>query len=130
MRVLVLPMLLATCAADETISGYADPAAVYVVQSIDGTPFAAQATLSFPSEGRIAGRGPCNSYSGSQTAPYPWFAAGPLRSTKRACADLAQEQAFFAALGRMTLSEVSGPVLILSNDNGGEIVLRAQDQEL
>ncbi|KCV82173.1 hypothetical protein ATO10_07282 [Actibacterium atlanticum] len=119
-------LALSACQADETISGYADPAATYVLEQINGTAFKARATIQFPEEGRISGEAPCNIYSGSQTAPYPWFAPGPMMSTKRACPDLAAESLYFEALSEMTLAEVSGNLLILTNDSGNEMLFRAR----
>lgn len=123
---LLCAVVLAACQADETISGYADPLAEYVLQEIDGAPFTASATIRFPEPGQISGNAPCNLYSGTQTAPYPWFAPGPLLATKRACADLNAEVAFFDALSQMTLAEVSGGTLILSNDAGREMLFQVR----
>lgn len=126
MRFLIpLTFLLAACQGDETTSGYANPNAVYVLQEIDGRPFNARATLSFPEEGRIAGQGPCNSYRAEQRQPYPWFKVDVVASTKMACPDLKAEQTYFDALRAMTLVEVSGTVLILSNDDTGRMVFEA-----
>lgn len=119
MRYLLLPLILAGCAADETISGFADPQAIYALEGLDG------ATIQFPEQGRVAGQGPCNRYFANQTAPYPWIKIGPIGATKMACPDLEQEQAFFQALEQSTLAEVSGPTLILTTDSGEELVFRA-----
>ena len=113
---LTLPALLAAHLKDETISGYADPAASYQLEAINDAPYPATATITFPAQGRIIGTAPCNHYSASQSAPYPWFEPGPIAATKRACPDLAAEAEFFAALSRMTLVEVVGPHLLLTND--------------
>ena len=118
--------LAATACADETISGYADPSATYVVTEIDGAPFAPRATIAFPEQGTARGEGPCNSWSASQTAPYPWIELGPILATKRACADLPDEARFFDALGGMRIAEVSGPVLILIGENGRQMVFAAE----
>ncbi|MEL6639928.1 MAG: META domain-containing protein [Pseudomonadota bacterium] len=113
------------CGPDETISGYANPQAVYGLRSVDGEEFAARATIAFPKEGEVTGTGPCNGFRSTQSAPYPWFALGPIAATRRACADLALEQTYFDALASMTLAEVSGPVLLLSNTDGRELVFQA-----
>lgn len=84
--------------------------------------FPATATITFPKKGQIEGDGPCNSYSATQTAPYPWFEAGPIVATERACADLGAEADFFTALGQVNIAEVSGGTLILSNKDGHELV--------
>lgn len=122
---LIAATLLSTCDSDETLAAYGEGDVTWQLQSLDGQPFTAEATLAFPAEGQITGRGPCNSFSGSQTKPYPWFGAGPLRSTRRACPELAAEQAYLAALRAMTLAEVQGNTLILSNDQGREMVFSA-----
>ena len=118
-------LLLSAC-KDETISGYADAGVVWSLVELDGAAFQASATLSFPEKGRIAGQAPCNSYSGTQTAPYPWFETGPILSTKRACPDLNAETAFFAALSKVNIAEVSGSTLILSNETGRQMVFTSQ----
>ncbi|NNE81738.1 MAG: META domain-containing protein [Silicimonas sp.] len=126
-RVLVLSLVLpfAGC-ADETVSGYADPDAVYVLAEIDGKAFDARASISFPETGRAFGEAPCNRWSADQTAPYPWLALGPIAATRRACLAMADEQVFFAALADMTLVEVQGDTLILSSEDGTEMIFRAE----
>lgn len=117
--------LLGYC-KDETVSGYAGTDTTWTLVSVNETPFTARATLTFPEQGRIAGEAPCNRYFAEQTVPYPWFETGPIGSTKRACPDLNAEAAFFEALGQMTLAEVAGTTLILSNEQGAQMVFRAQ----
>lgn len=125
--VVLFPLLslLAACTGDETLSAYGAADKTWVLTEIDGQPFAARATLGFPEPGRLAGQAPCNTYSGEQTAPYPWFEARQILSTKAACKDLQQEQLFLSALSTMTLSEVSGDVLVLSTPEGREMVFKA-----
>ncbi|MBQ0749546.1 MAG: META domain-containing protein [Roseovarius sp.] len=110
---------------DETVTGYGGAEAVWHLESLDGAAFPARATLMFPAEGELAGEGPCNRYSGRQTVPYPWFAAQDVTATKRACPELAEEALYLTALAEMTLVEVLGDVMILSNDAGREMVFRA-----
>ncbi|MEN9012860.1 MAG: META domain-containing protein [Yoonia sp.] len=121
----LLMLGLMACQPDETVSRHTDGVTAFALQSIDGTAFKGSATIDISESGKIAGRAPCNSYFASQTAPYPWFALGPIGSTKMACPDLAQEGQFFDALGAMTLVEVVGNTLILSNDTGREMVFQA-----
>ena len=116
--------LLGYC-KDETVRAYGGDAAVWHLQSIDGAPYPLRATLRFPEEGRLTGEAPCNLYSGTQTAPYPWFAAKEVTTTHRTCPDLDAETSYFHALAEMTLVEVAGEVLILSNVKGREMVFRA-----
>jgi len=124
---LALPLLIAACQKDESISGYANPDATYVLQELNGTPFPAQATLRFPEPGKVTGQGPCNSFFAAQTVPYPWIKIENIAATKRACPDLAQESIYFQILTQMTLAEALGNTLILSNDNGAEMVFKSEN---
>ncbi len=122
---LLLPLILGYC-TDETLTGYGAEGKIFVLQSINGAPFTARATITFPEEGRISGQAPCNSYSATQDVPYPWFKTGPILSTKRACPDLAAETQFFQTLEKMTLSEVSNQFLILSTAEGDKMEFKAE----
>lgn len=123
----LMPLVALTlCAGDETVSGYANPDAIYHLIEINGAAPAAPSTISFPAEGRVAGRAPCNTYTATQTQPYPWFNVEAIRSTRRACPDLSAEQQFFGTLQTMTLAEVSDAVLILSNEDGAQLVFEAR----
>lgn len=126
MRALAILLVLGYC-SDETVSGYADPEATYHLSEIDGVAFTSAATIAFPEEGRVQGMTPCNTWSAEQGAPYPWFELGTVAATKRACPDLEEETAFLTALSEMAFAEVQGPVLILSNDDGREMVFQAKD---
>jgi heat shock protein HslJ len=122
---LSLPILLAACLKDETVSGYVDQTAVFHLVEFDAIPYQGAATISFPETGQVRGQGPCNTYAAQQSAPYPWFSIGPLRATRRACDDLVQETRFFRALESMTVIEVSGTVVILRNDAGRKMVFQS-----
>ncbi|TRD23455.1 META domain-containing protein [Palleronia caenipelagi] len=110
---------------DETVAGYADATETYLLESIDGVPFDGRATLTFPEEGKIAGQAPCNSYRADLKAPYPWFETSAIAMTRKACIDMNAEAAFTEALNAMTQSEISGPVVILTNEEGRKMVFRA-----
>ncbi|CAD0186443.1 META domain protein [Ruegeria sp. THAF57] len=126
--VFAFPLLaLLQCDKDETVAAYGAADQTWVLQEIDGERFPASALLSFPEEGKIAGNAPCNSYSGTLNAPYPWFEIADLTATRAACAGLEAEGFYFAALLAMTQSEVSGDVLILRNDDGHEMVFKAAE---
>lgn len=122
MRALAVLLVLGACAADETVSGYAGIGSSWALSPEAG--FGDRVTLSLPEPGRVAGQAPCNRYNAAQTAPYPWFELGPIASTRMACPELQKEAAFFAALGSMTISEVSGDVLILSNEAGESLTFQ------
>ncbi len=122
---LLIPLALSACKYDETISGYAEPNANWTLVELDGKPFNARATITFPAKGKVTGQAPCNTYGSSQTVPLPWFKLGPILSTKMACSDLPAEQVFFEALSAMTLAETLNNTLILSNTDGREMVFES-----
>lgn len=117
--------LLAACAGDETVTAYGAAGPLWSLTEMDGAPPPAPLTLSFETPGEIAGQAPCNAFSAQITAPYPWFALGPVAMTKRGCPDLAAEARLMARLSAMTLAEASGPLLILRNDAGARMVFTA-----
>lgn len=123
--ILAFVILTSACQADESISAYLDGTAEFRLNSIDGTPFEADATIDLSKSGKISGKAPCNSYFANQTAPYPWLQAGPIGATRMACPDLDAEIAYFAALREMTHAEVLGDTLILSNADGREMLFQA-----
>lgn len=122
----MLCTLFALMCPDETVSGYADRNATYHLTELAGAQVPFNATLAFPEEGRVTGRGPCNGFTGNQSAPYPWIAIGPLAVTRMACPSLAQEAAFLAALQEATLVEVQGTAMILSTDADVLMVLETR----
>ncbi len=124
---LILPLLIAACKKDETVRAYGGADKEWRLAELNEQPFEASATLTFPETYRIAGNAPCNSYNASMSVPYPWFEAGPIAATKRACPDLNAEATFFKALAAATLSEVQGNFLILSNTDGLSMVFTAAD---
>lgn len=121
---LILLAVLPRC-GDETLAGYGAAGKEWQLTELDGKPFAATATLAFRQEGKLEGDAPCNRYFGEQTAPYPWFSAERIGATRRACPELEREAAYLAALQDMTLAEVAGDTMILSNDAGREMVFTA-----
>jgi heat shock protein HslJ len=118
-------VFLSACQKDETVTAYGGADKLWRLHTLDGQAFAALATLRFPEAGRIMGQGPCNAFSASQTAPYPWFATGPLAATKRACPDLSAESAYFTALQEMTQVEILDDTMLLSNDAGREMLFKS-----
>lgn len=118
-------ILLAGCFGDEGLTGYA-PGQWRLVQVSTGTLGTAgpPVTLDLSVRGQIAGQGPCNAYCAAQTAPYPWFDPGPIAHPGADCPDMAAEQTYLTTLSNMQLAEVSGPVLILSNEAGETLEYR------
>jgi len=113
-------MLLAACQGNQGVSHFAGAGRVWELREMAGQPFTTRATIGFPEAGRITGKAPCNSYSARQNAPYPWFEASEIVTTKTVCPQLAEEHRFFAMLRRMRLAEVSGDVLVLTDESGSD----------
>jgi putative lipoprotein len=74
----------------------------WVAEDIDGAGVIdnAQSTVQFSSDGRISGRGACNSYGGTVDLKGAQIIIGELLSTKMACPEavMDQEARFMAAL--------------------------------
>lgn len=119
-------VMLGGCFQDETLAAYGAEGKTWHLHSIDGADFAPRATIIFGEKGGVSGQGPCNSWFGTQTAPYPWFALENIGASKKACPALPQESTYFAALRDMSLAEVSGDILILSNDAGRRMEFEAR----
>ena len=127
LSIVFIILSLGACGRNETVANYGAADKTWVLTEIDNQPYAAHATLLFTDNNKISGDTPCNAYSGMMTVPYPWFEAVEITSTKMACPDKAKEAQFLEALSMMTLSEVLGDVLLLSNDAGREMVFKAAD---
>ncbi len=110
---------------DETISGYVDSTS-WKLTEINGKAFNDRAILSFPSQGRVEGKAPCNGFAAEQTAPYPWFKLGPILSTKMGCPNLDAEDQFLTSLAAMRIAETLSGTLILSNEQGQTMVFIAE----
>jgi heat shock protein HslJ len=117
---------LAACDApvSETVAGASPPNAVWVLEEINDRPVTARTTMRFLPDGSIAGDAPCNSYSATQKIPLPWFEAGPIVSTQRACDDLAEEQRFFRTLDDVIFAEIAGNTMLLTGDAGQSLLFR------
>lgn len=116
------------CKKDETVRAYGGGDATWKLVELNGTTFAADATIAFPEKGKITGTGPCNEFASTIEVPYPWFKAGQIQSSRKACPALAAETAYFRALTDATLVEVSDQVMILSNTDGLSLVFKALEQ--
>lgn len=112
---------------DETVRRYGGADRVWHVQSIDGKPYSAEATLTFPSRNRIEGAAPCNRYFSTNTTAYPWIEIGPIAATRRACPDLAAEQQFFDALQRANIVVIDGDLMTFSDETSDILVFSAAD---
>tara|TARA_R110002096_G_scaffold14582_2_gene50618 strand:- start:32536 stop:32916 length:381 start_codon:yes stop_codon:yes gene_type:complete len=120
----ILALTMTACQADETTTYDAD--IVWVLTALNDAPPKSQVTLTFPKQGKIAGKAPCNRYFGTQTKPYPWFETGPIASTKMACPNLNEEINYLQTLNKATSAKVTKTTLILSNDTGALLTYKRQ----
>jgi heat shock protein HslJ len=79
----------------------------------------AEATLEFPSEGRVAGKASCNRFTGAVTVAGTAITFGPQALTRMGCADavMRQEQAYLEALHGAREFRVEGPFLYIYGAN-------------
>lgn len=86
-------------------------------------------TMTFGDDGTVAGTGGCNSYTGTyEPTQDGGLTFGPIAATARACADPdvdATEQAFFAALPKVTSYRIDGLQLTLLDETGATQVALA-----
>jgi heat shock protein HslJ/membrane-bound inhibitor of C-type lysozyme len=101
----------------------------WVIEAIDGRGIidSSQPTVVFDGEGRIGGRGSCNSYGGSYRLSGEGLAVSDLFSTRMACEQrlMTQEQQIFdilGAVGRFELDETGA--LILHTHAGRTLMAR------
>lgn len=122
-------LALAACA---TADPPADPAvhllgASWTVEDLDGRGVvdSAAATLQFSADGRLTGRGSCNSYGGSYIASGETLSVGALATTKRACAEalMRQEQLFYDILGGARRFRFADDGALLIQDGAGRRIL-------
>lgn len=129
MRILILlaAFLLAQCNQNETLTAYGAAGQVWRLTELNGAPVSGTATLEFTADQTMRGVGPCNMFSAKVTAPYPWFELSPILSTRRACPEMALETELLTLLPQLSQAEVSGSVLVLSNEGGQRAVFSSGD---
>lgn len=113
------------CRPDETLAAYGAAGHRWVLTEAPDGLAGADVAQTFGAGGAVQGTLPCNTMTAVQSAPYPWFEMSSVALTRRACADLEREAQIVALLSDMTLSEVLGDLLVLSADDGREMVFRA-----
>lgn len=102
---------------------------VWVAEQVAGAAFPTipLVTLQFGADGRAAGKGGCNQYSGPYQVTDNAISFGAMVSTKMACDPLVmdREQAYLDLLARVTSYELrNNAELLLSADDGKRIRLR------
>ena len=126
-------LLLAGCTATPEESGtLVGP--VWLAEQVAGgaLPTEPQVTLQFGADGRAAGKGGCNQYSGPYQTTGNSISFSAMISTKMACEGdvMEREQAYLDMLSRVSSYEVrNNAELILSADDGLRIRLRRADEE-
>lgn len=108
---------------NETVTGYLPAGGPWVLQEIGGDSVDAPIRLMF-SPGGLTITGPCLHLRARQAAPYPWFEATGIDTGANACPLSQAETAASEYLAKVNVAEVSGPVLILSDAGGVEMVFR------
>ncbi|MFM9842498.1 MAG: META domain-containing protein [Dongiaceae bacterium] len=102
---------------------------VWLAEQVAGAalPTEPQVTLQFGADGRAAGKGGCNQYSGPYRTTGNGISFGAMISTEMACDGdvMEREQAYLDLLGRVSSYEVrNNAELILYADDGTRIRLR------
>ncbi len=120
---------LSACARDETLSAHGAAGQLWTLTEINGTPFDAPASLFLEPGGALQGVGPCNSFQGEVTSPYPWFNIDGLRRSNLECDTHELEHYFLQVLLRMTESEVLDKTLILRDSTGVNMVFTTAEPE-
>ncbi|SMP17701.1 META domain-containing protein [Shimia sagamensis] len=115
---------LAACDPTDTLTKHGGMNYDWQLSEVDGAPVDYSAVVAFGPHGSVNGMGPCNGFSGSQRKPYPWIAIQVDFVEELYCSDIDDEEAFLTSMMEMTLVEVSGDRLLMSNDAGREMAFR------
>ncbi|MGO1118429.1 META domain-containing protein [Rhodovibrionaceae bacterium A322] len=133
-----LALLLAACQTTGQPDGYAvpDPSSLYgktwVAESIFGKPVvdASRSSIEFQPDGKVNGRGGCNSYFGTYEIDQGILSFGPLGATRMACAPALddQEMRFFDALSRgLDIKTKNGGLYLFAEGESAPVVLFPQN---
>ncbi len=124
------PILVYRAAADNPVAGDWSVTGINNGnQAVVSPQIATTVTATFSPDGKVAGSGGCNAYTGPYTIAGPNLQIGPLASTGRACeqAILQQEAQFFTAMGNVTTFDTSGPIIMLRDASGAmQVVLTSR----
>lgn len=115
----IAALAVAACAPTETVTQYGGTAYDWKLTEIDGATVTYDAQIAFETNGTVHGEGPCNGFSGKQSKPYPWVEVQIDFVEELYCSGIDKEEAFLTALTEMTLIEVSGPNMVMSNEETG-----------
>lgn len=79
--------------------------------------------VAFKSGGEVVGHGGCNRFFGTYDQSGDRLTFGPLASTKMACPDLGEEQAFMSALQSAREIEATHLRLVMKGEDGETILI-------
>jgi heat shock protein HslJ len=106
-----------TSAASAPAAAFSLSNSEWLLKNLNGSDVAdnAQATLAFPEEGKIAGKGSCNRFFGTAEIKGDAIKLGPLGSTRMACPEPAmnQEAKYLEALQAAERFEWKDPYLLI-----------------
>ncbi|MEP2531133.1 META domain-containing protein [Shimia sp.] len=127
MRLIALLLIfpLTACWQDETLAGYGAADQFWHLYQVDGNTISEPIELVFHSNGTVEATAPCHTMTARQSAPYPWFVLENVEIARTDCTAPSGQAAVLNELQKMTLSEVSGDRLILSNEAGREMLFTA-----
>jgi putative lipoprotein len=110
-------LVLTKAAARSATAGGVLSGSTWKLEDLGGTAVLdqPQATLEFPDEGRVAGKGSCNRFFGSVQVSGESISFGALGSTRMACPDavMTQEAAYFNALQNAERYVIDGSSLLI-----------------
>jgi heat shock protein HslJ len=119
---LAAPPALASSKAPADVAGGA-----WTLVAVEGEPVPTDAGihLDFLEDGRVAGSGGCNRFSGSYVPGGDHLAFSPLAATRMACPVplMERERAFFAAMERVASVSRHTPETLILADADGTVVL-------
>ncbi|TCL00480.1 heat shock protein HslJ [Shimia isoporae] len=116
-------LIITACDPGETLVKYGGGNYVWRLVEVDGQPVTFSNEIAFGPHGSVNGTGPCTQFTAGQRAPYPWFEIELEDNiTAPECTFSTQERKYFADLKDMQIVEVSGPNMVLTNEDGREMV--------
>lgn len=127
-RPLAAALLLAACSPlPDTVGDAAPSRMVWRLDQANGAPATYPATLRLLEDGRVIGAAPCGRFTARQAAPLPFVGFSDFAPEDDNCARLAEQQAFFTALGAMDFAEIDTTRMRLSNDRGQSLEFEAAE---
>jgi heat shock protein HslJ len=101
------------------------PGTSWKLVELNGAPFTANAVATLTEDGRITGQAPCNAYTADYEGHWPNLTFEPTSRTRMACPELDAENAFFAALGKVSHAEMLPDALMLTGPETSLRLVRA-----